>query len=407
MQRALFFLTSSFPFGTGETFIENEIDYLAKAFDKIIIISNDTQNHQTRTVPDNVQLLRMPYELDSKDKAKALSSILYNDFWQELIWVSKRKKLNKGIINTMLISLYKAYKISKYLQQQSAKFNEYKIYGYSYWCNDNALALALWKRKDKNIKVFCRAHRWDLYEEYTDFNYLPYRKLIASHLDKTFIISEEGIQYWKENLGDFNSLSLSKLGTSEPKIATQNIDKDYFLIVSCSSLIPRKRVHFIIEILNNLSSEVKIKWTHFGDGELMEELKEIAGELLDNKISWELKGQASNMEVIEYYISEQPDLFINLSETEGIPVSIMEAFSCGIPAVATAVGGTPEIVKDGLNGYLLNADINVQSIEKIITYHIHLPKEAQEEKSRNAKITWEENYNAKKNYKGFVEFIIN
>ncbi|UZR92541.1 glycosyltransferase [Chondrinema litorale] len=404
MKRALFFLTSSFPFGTGETFIENEIDYLAKAFDKIIIISNDTQNPQTRTVPDNVQLLRMPYELDSKDKAKALSSIIKPDFWKELIWVSKRKKLRKGIINTMLISLYKAYKISKYLQQQSARFNEFKIYGYSYWCNDNALSLALWKRKDKNIKVFCRLHGWDLYEDRSDFKYLPYRMTTVNRLNNLFFISEQGMKYWQTNYGNSKNLKVSRLGTKCIKSSDTNKSSDAFHIVSCSSLIPLKRVHLIIEALSKVNSENKIKWTHFGGGKLYNELEELSKRLLNDKIEWELKGQASNKEVMEYYTSEQPNLFINVSETEGIPVSIMEAFSCGIPAIATAVGGTPEIVKDGLNGYLLNANTDAQSIKEIITNHINLPRDNQQEKSRNAKVTWEEYYSAEKNYKGFVEF---
>ena len=48
MGKTLFFFTSNYPFGTGETFIENEIAYLAMAYDKVIIISNETQKEQTR-----------------------------------------------------------------------------------------------------------------------------------------------------------------------------------------------------------------------------------------------------------------------------------------------------------------------------------------------------------------------
>ena len=49
------------------------------------------------------------------------------------------------------------------------------------------------------------------------------------------------------------------------------------------------------------------------------------------------------------------DVFVNSSTTEGISISILEAMSLGLPIVATAVGGTPSIVKDGENGRLVPA----------------------------------------------------
>jgi glycosyltransferase involved in cell wall biosynthesis len=46
------------------------------------------------------------------------------------------------------------------------------------------------------------------------------------------------------------------------------------------------------------------------------------------------------------------DLFVLPSYTEGMPNVVLEAFAGGIPVVATAVGGTPELVEDGASGYL-------------------------------------------------------
>jgi glycosyltransferase involved in cell wall biosynthesis len=49
------------------------------------------------------------------------------------------------------------------------------------------------------------------------------------------------------------------------------------------------------------------------------------------------------------------DLIVQSSVTEGMPNVLLEASAAGIPVVATAVGGTPEVVVDGRNGYLVPA----------------------------------------------------
>lgn len=49
------------------------------------------------------------------------------------------------------------------------------------------------------------------------------------------------------------------------------------------------------------------------------------------------------------------DIYIQPSETEGLPLGLLEALACGLPAVATDVGGTSEVVRDGVEGYLIQS----------------------------------------------------
>ena len=52
------------------------------------------------------------------------------------------------------------------------------------------------------------------------------------------------------------------------------------------------------------------------------------------------------------------DLFVLNSTHEGFPHGILEAMSLGLPVVATAVGGIPEMVQDGQNGLLIAPSAN-------------------------------------------------
>ena len=114
----------------------------------------------------------------------------------------------------------------------------------------------------------------------------------------------------------------------------------------------------------------------------------------------------SNEKILEYYSQNYVDLFINVSDNEGIPVSIMEAMSAGIPVVATDVGGTAEIVNEK-NGYLIDIDFNPNKVAEIIDAYLNSPMMIQEEFRREAYSMWKNNYDAAGNYSNFSEIILN
>ncbi|MEW5894155.1 MAG: glycosyltransferase [Candidatus Omnitrophota bacterium] len=60
------------------------------------------------------------------------------------------------------------------------------------------------------------------------------------------------------------------------------------------------------------------------------------------------------------------DIFALSSKNEGISLTLLEAMACGVPVVATRVGGNPEIVKDGMHGFLVNAGDYHDMAEKIM-----------------------------------------
>ena len=113
-----------------------------------------------------------------------------------------------------------------------------------------------------------------------------------------------------------------------------------------------------------------------------------------------LKGRVSNNKIYSFYHLESPNLFINLSSSEGVPVSIMEAMSFGTAVVATNVGGSSEIVSNS-NGQLLIENPSEQEIANAINRHLNLTKKEKEKCSKSAYDTWSNNYNADENYTEF------
>ena len=71
------------------------------------------------------------------------------------------------------------------------------------------------------------------------------------------------------------------------------------------------------------------------------------------------------------------------SYTEGIAPSLLEALALGKPIVATNVGGTPEVVKDGINGYLCQP--NTKSLTKALMKALENPIKLKEMGQNNLK----------------------
>jgi glycosyltransferase involved in cell wall biosynthesis len=114
-----------------------------------------------------------------------------------------------------------------------------------------------------------------------------------------------------------------------------------------------KRVYLIAEALKLL--KIPVLWIHIGDGDLMPELRENVS-MLPANIKVELPGLIATEDLMNYYFQLKIDLFLNVSTSEGVPVSIMEALSCSIPVMATDVGGTSDVV-DSTVGELLGAGL--------------------------------------------------
>ena len=88
-----------------------------------------------------------------------------------------------------------------------------------------------------------------------------------------------------------------------------------------------------------------------GDGDLEEETVRQADMLgIREKVSF--LGNQTNV----YPFLQEADLFLLPSRFEGMPMTIIEAMGTGLPIVASAVGGVPDMLKDGSSGLLVSCD---------------------------------------------------
>jgi glycosyltransferase involved in cell wall biosynthesis len=404
MNQSIILITSGFPYGNSETFVEGEIPYLADSFVEVIIFCPIPTENIRREIPDNCKVITYDINLKLSHKLKAIFGIFSPNYKAEMKYIKNNYavKASFDVRKITLISLFQAKRLCKKIQTSCSDILKVpNTILYSYWCDDSAIALSLLKKNNNHrLKIISRVHGWDLYFNIHKIEYLPFRGLIASKMNLLLPISSKGMniieEIWKvKNV----NLKVSRLGVAGSTIGnkknTETMDNSKLTIVSCSNLIPLKRVHLIAETLNQMNTPTK--WIHFGDGP---ELKRVKNILVNNQNHETVFfGRVENKIVLEYYSKNKIDLFLNLSTTEGIPVSIMEAFSFGIPVVATNVGGTAEIVNPE-NGFLLPENPSVNDIKiaiENVIYHV--------EKRNRAYQTWKEKYNAEKNYADFVKLI--
>lgn len=395
MKRSLFFFTAEFPFGKGESFIENELPVLSACFEKIIIIPLSTRKKEQRDLKENCAVIDIVGERNDI----ASVNIFFRNFffilsalWIEFLNTSSRFYFIRNIrhFNSLLIrALYDADKL-----EQKCPFLKEDVF-YSFWMNDWALTLAVMKRKEKINNFVFRCGGFDIYDERHPGNYLPFRYFIYKYSSGIYPNSKMGESYIKSKNMFAEKVSVQYWGTTDHGI--NRFDKGKrFKLVSCSNLIGLKRVHLIVGILEKIGFE--LDWVHFGDGELKESMKKLAMNLPQN-INWVFKGAVSNEEIIQYYKNEPVNLFITTSETEGLPVSIQEAISFGIPVLATNVGGISEVVNER-TGLLIDKDFDVEKIAALVTEFSSSEMNSIEFRT-GVRNFWIENFEAGKNYTYF------
>lgn len=407
-RRRLLLITAGFPYGQSERgFIPTEFAQLQQQFD-IYILAIGTKEPLIYPLDEKIHVERFCYPALRNSPAsllKLLHCVLDLRFWQEIASAIKGQSFAtarsrcKGILAYHLNAQSIQKTILRIVEDQQIDMI------YTYWCTAATLGAAFLKKRLPELKVITRFHGFDLYQERSDMGWQPFRKVIAKNLDLLVFIGEAGRQYFLSHWGReyAEKAKLAYLGSSA-QAPVQQKKTDVLHLISCSNLIPLKRVGLIIDGLAQLPETVQVSWNHIGDGPEREALEQEAREKLAGRsnVQWKFWGAVPNPRLPDVYREIGAEVFITTSSTEGVPVSIQEASALGIPTIGTAVGGIPETILDGKTGYLLPQDVTGVQVAQTIVRYAELSEEQRRTMAATAFALWQERFDAQKNAEEFV-----
>lgn len=404
-KKALVLITNSFPFGKGETFVDNEIRYYSKFYPVYVVSIDNVCPQRFLNIPNNISIYQMPKLSRCNKIIWYLRSLLRQVFYEELLFLLKERNYFFSRLHSLIAFIGLGERVFIFLTKNiSNKIEGHDTVCYSYWLHHGAYAAVRFKKKF-SARAVARCHGYDLYADRYISNYLPLRFYLSSYLDVIFPISKHGLDYLKGNIFISKSckLEVSRLGTFDYGIKSNVHLEGTLRLVSCSWIVSVKRVHRILETLQQIV-DINIEWTHIGGGALKERL-ELDIEKLPKNIKVNLLGELTSTDIYKLYKENSYHIFVNVSESEGIPVSIMEASSFGIPVIATNVGGVGEIVENGYNGLLLNKDFLNRDLSVCLKSIACMVDNDYQTLRKHAREMWEERYNSSVNYSKFVRIL--
>ena len=398
-------------FMQDEIYLNEEVKFYDD-FDKVILftVKGHVYSNNHLTIPDYIDVGKLDIHYNSNlNRIKYLLKGVFNiESFREFLYLIKSKKMSLSSLMRYLLFSSKSYLVYDNIKKRLNDFNLDKsesIVFYTYRIGPATFASYKLKKDYPNSKLVSRSHAQDIFEFRNKEEYLPYRSDLYKNIDEIYCISEDGKKYLENRYNsNHKNIFVYRLGTRDVGINT-NITNNNFVIITCSRIARIKRLTIIAEALKCIERE-DITWIHFGDGDddYLNEVKNILNSCNRN-IKFEFRGFVDNRVYLDLISNIPFSIFINVSESEGLPVSIMEVESVGAPVIATDVGGTSEAVVNGYNGILLEKDFSIADLKNSIIKFIYMDSEEFNKFRMNSRYMWESKFRLSKNYSEFKEHI--
>lgn len=204
--------------------------------------------------------------------------------------------------------------------------------------------------------------------------------LLSRHLyyDVEEYVPESNVYYCANGISDYQPriAFLSKTGNRPFRILFfSNLmrEKGVFILVEACKILLEKGYHFQCEFVGGESDVTEKKLTDFAGG---------MG--LDGHVKYLGKRYGKLKEMV----FEEADIFVLPSRCDCFPLVILEAMQHRLPVISYAVGGIPEIVDEGVTGYLLHPQGNANDLAERIESLIQNPS-LREEMGTNGRVKYE------------------
>lgn len=236
------------------------------------------------------------------------------------------------------------------------------------WTNEPVMGvltrLAARKARKAGAKVLYMAHGFHFYQGAPKKNWLvyyPVEKWMTRYTDKLITINEEDYRFAKQHFScpvyhihgvGADSTKFHPISKEEQAYLRKKLGYDGHIILNVGELNPNKNQKTAIlavkEVLKQYPDTILLI---AGKGEERDTLEKLVAEHgLREKVVF--LGYKTNLE----QFAQICDVLISCSYREGLPLNILEAMLCGKPVVASDNRGHRELVHDGINGYLVEAD---------------------------------------------------
>lgn len=395
----------------AHSFLKNEIYYASRTFKKVIVIAPyDKELAESIVKLENVKEYLYTNQEFKKIALRSTKKIFRLNNLFEIIEVLKNKLMTKKYLKVLIhyfaLEEILSHILFEKIKIQTESANEYVLY--SAWYSGTAFSISQIKKKNPDFLTVTLAHSYEIDLIKSPFAKVLFRSQYHKYLDRISFISKNVYEEYIHNVAEplklnNNNTGVNYLGARKILQGNNPIVRDNVLkIVSCSHVVPVKRVELIFKALDSMQGK-SIEWTHIGTGPMINELEQLIRNKKNQKLKVSLLGAIENKKIHELYLNNPYDIFINLSTSEGIPVTIMEALAYGIPVIATDVGGNSEIVKESF-GRILSSNPSLNEINKSIMELSSEDKINQEVRVKAIE-TFDEKFNADKIRENFFKKI--
>jgi len=404
--------TLSYPYGIGESFLEEEVDALARGVGRVIVVPVGAVGGVPRSVPAGVVVLD-PAEYF--DVWMAIRQLLRRPgrALTALIAAARARASLRGRLAELRFRLATDAAVKAVVAHVSVAIDvRTPIVFYAYWL-DLPVSVAIDVRRAmglSEVPIIARAHGFDVYSERHRSNYLPRRREIFQEVARVYSVSRAGAEYLQRRWPVFaGKVSVAHLGT-RPALNPGNAEQKCATVVSCSYIRTVKRLELLIEVVAELRSRGRhVTWSHIGpvDDRYAVEVQRRAQERLDPG-AFTFIGGLDRTGIRDWYATNPASVFVNLSSSEGVPVAVMEALAQGLPVVLTDVGGNGETVDLSLGMYdgLVDADPSPQQVADRIEALLEADPAAYDGYAKGSYAHWKDAWSSETNYDAFTAELV-